>query len=62
MQRSDIIYQYKKTVVKPPSKSRLSLERGGWTRRVGVGLLALALGGLSGPLLPAVRLEANYAF
>lgn len=31
-----------------------------WTRLLGVGLVALALGGLIGPLTPVIRLETNY--
>ncbi len=32
-----------------------------WTRLLGVGLVALALGGLTGPMTPRIRLEAKYA-
>lgn len=33
-----------------------------WSRLLGLGMVALALGGLSGPLTPRVRLEAKYAW
>ena len=32
------------------------------SRNIGFVLLAIALGGIAGPFIPAVRLEANYAF
>lgn len=32
-----------------------------WTRLLGISLVALALGGLTGPLVPVIRLESRYA-
>src|SRR3989344_5386616 len=53
MQSSGILYQY---------RSASSKKGHRWTRKLGMGILALALGGISGPLLPAIRLETNYAY
>lgn len=33
-----------------------------WSRLLGLGMVALALGGLAGPLTPRVRLESRYIF
>jgi LPXTG-site transpeptidase (sortase) family protein len=32
-----------------------------WAKTLGIGMIALALGGLTGPLTPRIRLEAKYA-
>ncbi|EKD87404.1 MAG: hypothetical protein ACD_36C00096G0004 [uncultured bacterium] len=50
MRTSGVIYVYR-------PKHRHSLNQ-----KFGLALLALALGGLTGPMLPAIRLEANYAY
>ncbi len=49
------------TSVKPKAKSRVSTRSTSWATLMGIGMIALALGGLSGPLTPRLRLEAKYA-
>lgn len=51
MQSSGIIYQY-----------RPSHKRSHPSRLVAFALIALSLGGIAGPMLPAIRLETQYAF
>ncbi len=41
--------------------ARQKTHRTSWTRLFGLGMVALALGGLAGPMTPRVRLEAKYA-
>lgn len=59
MQSYGIIYQYQPQThlkkVKPFSKKGFNL-----TRYVAVSLIALSLGGIAGPLTPAIRLESAY--
>ncbi len=53
MQRSGVIYQYR------PTKRKGNFS---FARVASVALIALSLGGIAGPLAPAVRLETHYAF
>ena len=57
MQTYGIIYQYP-----PKSKAspKSSLKRRGLLRLTAIGLIALSLGGIAGPLTPAMRLESTY--
>lgn len=57
MNSSGIIYYYEWDY----SPSQMAPKRAGWTRLLGVGLIALALGGMSAPLIPRLRLESRYA-
>jgi len=50
-----VIYQYPGTAVIKPKKTHA------WTRGAGFILLAIAIGGMIGPLLPMLRLESSYA-
>lgn len=73
MQQSGIIYLYQPITLahrnrqksSPATKLRSSgvLSRtNGFSRWLGIGLFAFALGGIVGPLTPMVRLESGYAF
>lgn len=53
MMQSGVIYQYRPAQKRSRHKS--------WTRKLGLGIIVLALGGLTGPLTPTLRLETNYA-
>lgn len=69
MKRSGIIYYHAwdapatptPSLTKPKVKSRASSHAAPWATLLGLGMIALALGGLSGPLTPRLRLEAKYA-
>lgn len=39
---------------------QMAPKRAGWTKLLGVGMIALAIGGMSAPLLPRLRLESRY--
>ena len=52
MKRSGVIYRYSKPARTARRKSKLSFA-------VGVGVLALSLGGIAGPLLAPARLETR---
>lgn len=54
MQSYGIIYQYQ------PRQPKAA-KRHGFPRSLALGLIALSLGGIAGPLTPAMRLEAGYA-
>lgn len=53
-ERAGAIKQAQRTRVAPQRTSHISL--------LGVGLVALALGGMTGPLTPRIRLETKYAY
>ncbi len=58
MQSYGIIYQYRQS-----SRDRDKIiNRINFGRRIALGLIALSLGGIAGPLTPAMRLEADYAY
>lgn len=74
MQRSGIIYYHDwdytpqlapRTVSVPARKQatkvRSEVRHSAWSKTLGIGMLALALGGLTGPLTPRIVLEAKYA-
>ncbi len=69
MKTSGIIYYHAwdapsthtSTTAKSKAKSRVSTRSTSWATLLGLGMIALALGGLSGPLTPRLRLEAKYA-
>ncbi len=55
-----------RTAAKPrrtlsPVAVRKNTANHSWITTLGIGMLALALGGLTGPLTPRIRLEAKYA-
>lgn len=54
MQKWIVIYKYPGTAVIKPKESS------SWARSLGFILIAIALGGIAGPLIPAARLEAFY--
>ncbi len=59
MQSNGVIYQYQS----PPraqARARSSARSTGLARVAGLALVALSLGGIMGPLTPALRLEASY--
>lgn len=56
MQRWGVIYKYKTH----KSFQGSSLKRRNLFRLSALGLIALSLGGITGPLTPALRLEASY--
>jgi LPXTG-site transpeptidase (sortase) family protein len=74
MQPSGIIY-YHDWDYTPPATPRVSplprnrsakrnaskTPQATWAKTLGIGMIALALGGLTGPLTPRIRLEAKYA-
>ncbi len=65
MKSSGIIYYYEwhhfgSKSAPPASRHPSSHARGGVGQTLGFGLIALALGGLLGPLTPFIRLEAGY--
>ncbi len=71
MQSYGVIFQCHSTTApfahRPPlTKLRhgrvLSKRGSGWSKALALGLIALSLGGIAGPLTPAMRLEAQYAF
>lgn len=39
---------------------QMASKRAGWTKLVGIGMIALALGGVSAPFIPRLRLESRY--
>ncbi len=61
MKSSGVIYRFiasqrrKKVVLVRPT-----FFAGGWRAKIGWTLLALALGGITGPLIPNIRLESTY--
>lgn len=71
MKTSGIIYYHdwnytpnptaKRQTKRPQKTARVSSANRSWSHMLGMGMLALALGGLIGPLTPRVRLEARYA-
>lgn len=61
MQSFGIIYQYQSPRSSRARKRGVSSPRfSGLTRVAGLALVALSLGGITGPLTPAMRLEATY--
>ena len=63
MKRSGIIYYYEwhfKGTPVQPRKTETSRHHPSLAGTIGIGLLALSLGGLLGPMTPFVRLEAGY--
>jgi len=71
MKTSGIIYYHdwdytpnpaaKRSASRPKKAARTRTNGGSWSRIIGIGMLALALGGLTGPLTPRIRMEAKYA-
>ena len=58
MQSYGVIYQYRQS-----SRDRGKIvNRINFGRRIALGLIALSLGGILGPLTPAIRLEGEYAY
>lgn len=57
MQSSGVIYQYRPQKVKPFEAKRFNLSKS-----IAFGLIALSLGGIAGPMAPAIRLEAGYVY
>ena len=55
-----LIFQYAPHAHKTASKQREKRASGGIVRKLGFGLVALALGGITGPLIPSIRLESSY--
>ncbi|MBI4066223.1 sortase [Candidatus Gottesmanbacteria bacterium] len=65
MQSIGLIYQYQPTVGKNQLRKAWPCEakkRAGWVRNLAVGLIALSLGGVTGPLVPSLRLEGAYTY
>lgn len=62
MSPSAVIYQYKEPLVSVHIHKRTKKSTSKLFRRIGFGLIALALGGITGPLIPTIRLEASYAY
>ncbi len=64
MRSSGIIYyhdwDYKKSVVHGSQSTVTQKKQSDLGKILGLGLIALALGGLTGPLTPFIRLEAGY--
>jgi len=69
MQTYGVIFQYHSATApfshRPPltklRHSRVLSKRGSsWSRALALGLIALSLGGIAGPLTPAIRLESAY--
>lgn len=56
MQQSGVIYIYPGAGLTSATPAR----RFRWTKLLGVSLLALSLGGIVGPFIPAIRLESHY--
>ena len=52
MEQFGVIYRHE-----APTARHLS-----WLRSIGMGIVVLAVGGIIGPFIPAIRLEANYAW
>ena len=61
MTKYGLIFQYSPHVPKTASKQRVKRGTGGFGRKLGFGLLALALGGITAPFIPSIRLETGYA-
>ncbi len=64
MDTSGIIYYHDwhaPLKVPKPDVGREPVGKRDWARLLGLGMVALALGGLTGPLTPRIRLEAKYA-
>lgn len=61
MQTFGIIYQYQPSRNAPLPPLKIRGGKGG-VRLMALGLIALSLGGIAGPLTPAIRLETQYAF
>lgn len=61
MQSFEIIYQYRPShnAPLPPLKIRGGKGR---VRLIALALIALSLGGIAGPMVPAIRLEAQHAY
>ncbi len=55
MEQFGLIYRY-------PSASLTTRQPRPWFRTLGMGMIVLALGGIIGPFIPSLQLEANYAF
>lgn len=61
MQSYGVIYQYQSArSTRQPKHAARPIRFHGLSRIVGLALLALSLGGITGPLTPALRLEAQY--
>lgn len=58
MERYGLIYEYSGAAT--VRSHRPKHQQGNWFRRLGAGIVAVALGGMVGPLVPAMRLEASY--
>ncbi len=58
MQSYGIIYQYRQSC---RDRGKI-VDRINFGRRIALGLIALSLGGIAGPLTSALRLEAHYAY
>lgn len=61
MQSFGIIYQYNGHRQSSRDRDKI-VNRMNIGRRVALGLIALSLGGIAGPLTPAIRLEAQYTY
>lgn len=65
MQTYGVIYQYQRQLGKNQLRKAMPCEAKkspGWSRGLAFGLIALSLGGITGPLTPAIRLEVQYAY
>lgn len=71
MRSSGIIYYHdwnytpnpaaKRRVSRPKKAARTHTSGHSWSWIMGIGMLALALGGVTGPFTPRIRMEAKYA-
>lgn len=65
MQSYGLIYQYQQRSPKNQLRKARPYEaknRSGGARAFALGLIALSLGGIMGPLIPSLRLEGGYAY
>ncbi len=60
MTANGLIFQYTPKTHKTASKQREKCASVGFVRKLGFILLALALGGITGPFIPSLRLESSY--
>lgn len=61
MQSYGIIYQYNGHRQSYRDRDKI-INHTNFRRRIALGLIALSLGGIAGPLTPALRLEGEYAY